>query len=341
MDTFAFTQESPWGRCLSQFLQVCSRSGSAETYREYTRTLSLLFSETQKLPDDITQEDVLSFIYSPSRSSRNPGATPTAGTVHTRLAILKAFYSFASTYTVTGEDSHPTPILQRAPPTAGIRTSKPSHEYHALSYQEMEQLFSVIPTDTVRGLRDRAMFLTYFWTARRRNEIARLTWGDIEATVLIDEDGTRRDGWVYHFKNKGRATKDDIAELPLPAKQAIDKYLIASGRMNTIKPSDPLFVPTDMGNVRFDQSKQLTDTSINRRLKTYAKRAGLDYERISLHSFRHTSARMRYEAGEDILSLQRLLRHVSLDMTYHYISKLTTPSDPGAKRLLDRFSRFS
>ncbi len=226
------------------------------------------------------------------------------------------------------------------PPTFGLKGGKPHIEYRALSFDEMERLFAVIPTDTARGLRDRALFLTYFYTARRRNEIAQLLWGDIEQATLIDKD-QRREGWVYRWQGKGHTAKDDLAELPKPAKQAIDKYLVASGRMETIKASDPVFVAFDLNKgIRFDKSKPLNDESIARCLKYWAKKAGLDATRISLHSWRHTSARERFSAGEDILSLQHLLRHSSLQTTFLYLRRLTSPSDGGAKLLEAKYGHL-
>jgi hypothetical protein len=81
---------------------------------------------------------------------------------------------------------------------------------------------------TVKGLRDRAIFLLYFWTARRREEIARLHWGDIEQATIVDEFGGRKQGWRYRFYGKVKGGQQDMAELPMPAKIAIDRYLRAA-----------------------------------------------------------------------------------------------------------------
>src|SRR6266566_3849811 len=324
MQEFAFSECSPWGRCLTQFLK---------TRQQYTNILAYFLSHPAKMPDLYTQEDVLSYLSLPCRGQRNYGGIPSTATSNQRLAVLKSWYSFAASYTVTGPDGHPERLLKVVPPTFGLKGGKPHIEYRALSFDEMERLFAVIPTDTARGLRDRALFLTYFYTARRRNEIAQLLWGDIEQATLIDKD-QRREGWVYRWQGKGHTAKDDLAELPKPAKQAIDKYLVASGRMETIKASDPVFVAFDLNKgIRFDKSKPLNDESIARCLKYWAKKAGLDATRISLHSWRHTSARERFSAGEDILSLQHLLRHSSLQTTFLYLRRLTSPSDGGAKLL--------
>lgn len=330
-DCFAFSDDSPWGRCVAQFLK---------TRQQYAPILGYYLSHPAKMPDDYTQEDVHAFVNAPGHGNRNRGRAPAVATSNQRLAVLKSFYSFSATYTIEGTDGHPVRILTTVPPTLGMKGGKPHVEYRALSFEEMERLFAVIPTDTPRGLRDRAIFLTYFWTARRRNEIARLLWGDIEQAILIDKE-ERREGWVYRWQGKGHTAKDDLAELPLPAKKAIDAYLMASGRIHAIQPNAPLFVsiPLNRG-LQYDQSRPLDDETMARRLKFYCKKAGLDTKRITLHSWRHTASRERYLAGSSIEEVQRLLRHANISTTFLYLRQLTATVDPGASRLYSKFGHF-
>ncbi len=302
---FAFDTDNPWSRCLSAFLTASfDRSHSSETLRIYQRALYRFFSEPAKMPEDYTREDVSVFIHRPS------------------------------TYTIEGADGHPVAILRHPAPTSGFRHGRADRVYRAMSYEEFTQFFAVIPKDTSLGLRDRSIFLFYFWTARRRAEIQRLTWGDIEQGTIIDEGGSRRVGWLYHFRNKGSSTQDDVAELPQAAKVALDKYLIASGRMATIQATDPLFVAEG-------SNRPLSFVAIFKAMKKYLKAAGLDGRGFSIHSWRHTAARARYAAGEDIRSLQRLLRHSSLATTDTYLRALAGTSNSGARLLEDRFNQFS
>ncbi len=329
MQEFAFSECSPWGRCLTQFLK---------TRQQYTNILAYFLSHPAKMPDLYTQEDVLSYLSLPCRGQRNKGGIPSTATSNQRLAILKSFYSFAATFTVEGADGHPMKILTTIPPTFGLKAGKYRSQANVFSFEELQQLFSVIPGD-VRGLRDKAIFLCLFWTCRRRNEIARLRYSDISPAILIDEHGQRREGYIYRFKNKGDAGMD-AAELPLPAKKAIDAYLMASGRIHTIQPNDPLFVSTPLNcGLQFDQSKQLDDETMARRLKYYLRQAGLS-SRFSLHSFRHSGARARFESGSDIREIQAILRHSNLAVTDIYLRKLTGTSDPGAKLLEAKYGHL-
>jgi len=283
-----------------------------------------------KMPEDYSHEDVSIFIHRPSPS----GKAPAVSTVNQRLSALRSFYSYAATYTVEGSDGHPVALLQHPAPTSGFKHGRADRVYRAMSYEEFTQFFAVIPKDTSLGLRDRALFLFYFWTARRRAEIQRLRWIDIERGVIIDEGGRRRIGWLYHFRNKGSSTQDDVAELPEAAKVALDKYLIASGRMTDIQPEDPLFVAEG-------SNRPLSFVGIYKIMRKYLIASGLSGRGFSMHSWRHTSARMRYAAGEDIRSLQRLLRHSNLGTTDLYLRTLAGTANSGAKLLEDKFNQFS
>jgi site-specific recombinase XerD len=348
-------QASPWERCLAQFLrQLYDRSRSEKTVRDYRRTLLAFFSSSAqggppKHPEYYTREDVEDFLHRPSTSPRNIGAPPSTATMNQRLAILSSFYKFAATFTIPGADARPQPLLQSSSPTLGLRHKRPDRSYRAFSDDELDRFFDMIPTDTVKGLRDRAIFLLYFWTARRREEIARLRWGDIEQSVIVDEKGRMRQGWRYHFYGKGTGGQEDIAELPSPAKVAIDRYLVAARRMNHMRPDDPLFVaigPEQGGGkpgvtLPRDDRTPLTSRAIAYVLKTYAKEAGVDAQRLSIHSWRHTAAQNRYAAGEDVRSLQRLLRHSNIATTDIYVRGLMGTADPGASLLEGRYAHLS
>jgi site-specific recombinase XerD len=344
----------PWERCLAQFLrQLYDRSHSTRTAEAYRSTLIAFFTGSAqggppKHPEDYTREDVEYFLHRASTSRRNAGAPPSIATINQRLSIVASFYNFAATFTIPGPDGRPQPLLQTPSPTLGIRHGKPDRSYRALSDDELDRFFAVIPTDTVMGLRDRAIFLLYFWTARRREEIARLRWGNIEQGTIVEPGGKRRQGWRYHFHGKGKGGQEDIAELPDPAKTAIDRYLIAARRMQTIQSDDPLFVaigPEQGGGkpgvtLPPDDHTPLTSRAIAHALKKYAKMAGIDEKRLSLHSLRHTAATQRYAAGSDVREIQHLLRHASIATTDTYLRELMGTADPGSKLIEEKFKHL-
>lgn len=64
---------------------------------------------------------------------------------------------------------------------------------------------------------------------------------------------------------------------------------------------------------------KLNRNSVQDRLRFYGKQANLKGVRVSPHTFRHTCAKMYIMRGGDILSLQKLLGHSSLEMVRHYV----------------------
>jgi integrase len=113
--------------------------------------------------------------------------------------------------------------------------------------------------------------------------------------------------------------------------------------------NDPLFIaigPSQGGGKRGvtlpkDTHTPLTSHAIAYALKTYARLATIDASKLSIHSWRHTAAHQRYAAGEDVRSLQHLLRHGSLATTDIYLHSLMGTADPGADLLKERFSHLS
>ncbi len=228
-------------------------------------------------------------------------------------------------------------------PTVGQPRARISRRYRAFSADEMRAFFAAIPTTTEIGLRDRAIFLMYFWTARRRAEVARVVWGDIAWGALIDEQGqAAREGWLYSFQGKGHGDEDSVAELPGPAKAALDAYLIASKRLDSMRPDSPLFVAIGQGGyyTRGGPGKgeqPLSTESVARRLKHYVRQAGLDSKRLSIHSWRHTAAQQRYLVDPNVQRIRRLLQHESLATTTLYLDGLMATADPAARLLEDQF----
>ena len=292
-----------WNECLRAFLQsVKVRSGSQQSHDTYLSVLSRFFADGRH-PEQVSRTDVLTFLDARAARSNMRGQPVSAHGRNQRLAVLKSFYTFASLYDVKQPDETVAPLYQKANPTTGIRAVKTGSKPRALTAEELERFFSVIPKETVQGCRDRAIFLVYFWTGRRRSEIARLTWGDIEQSVIVEADGARRLGHVYHYYAKGNSRERKVAEMPGPAWIAIERYLEVSGRAGSITPDAPLFARIKERRKR--ATEPLGGMYLNQRFKEYAALAGFECQ-VTLHVLRHTAARMRHEAGQDIMAIRLL-----------------------------------
>lgn len=343
---FAFDENSAWARCLSYFIAAAKgHSGSRETERIYRLQITRFLSTSAgsgppKLPEHYTREDVEWFLALPVESRRNNGGIASAATRNQKLAVLNAFYKFAAQFTVSGPDGKPVPLFVGLPPTTGIKRAKANKRRYAFSFEEMERLFAQIP-DTPEGKLHRALFLCYFWTAKRRSEILRLTWGDLFEGIVM-EDGVARHAWFYRYTGKGKGGEEQIAELPAPAMTAIRAYLEACGRWGKMTPDSPLFVAVYRNGQHLHVSKRaITPKPVTEALKRYATAAGLDAEKISLHIWRHTASTARFDAGEDLRAIQDVLDHASLATTADYIESFRGKgADTGVKRL-KKYEKFS
>jgi site-specific recombinase XerD len=310
--------DAKWQRCLTLFLATIEdRSGSLASRRSYNSVLSR-FLATLPDPSQATRADVLRFLQGDLKASSK----------NARKSIIASFFTFASGYEIDG-----TPLFQRPLPTLGLPHLKPAVAYHSLTSSELSRLFAAMPVTTIKGLRDRALYLCYFWTTRRRAEIIGLRWRDIEPVTL---DG--RATHLYRYRQKGTSRTVRTAELPVPAWNAIVRYLEASGRLETMLPDSPVFVSVHPGQGYHDSRKNvpLNRDYANREFKKYAAAAGLSPD-ITLHSLRHSAARARYEAGSDIRAIQQVLGHASLATTDTYLRVLVPLGNHGAVLLEQRY----
>lgn len=334
---FAFAEQSDWGRCLKDFLQFeYSKSGSIATLKAYCSNLQAFFRGSAndgppKMPDRYSKQDCIAFIHAPSRFNGRPVG---AGTMNMRRSAISAFYQYAATYTLVQDaDGYPVPLFQRMLPTSGLRAFKqgPKRGY-VPTLDDLKKLFAVIPTDTPFGKRDRAMFLVAFWCARRRMEILRIRWGDIQESTII-ENGVARRAIVYSFTGKGQAGAQDLAEMPPIAYRALLDYLEATGRLATIQPDDALFAAMRVApyGKQPNLKQHIAPQTAHAALKRYCLVAGI--KPFSLHAFRHAAARARFSAGSSLTEISQLLRHKDRRTTEIYLGTLVAEGDPGAKLL--------
>jgi site-specific recombinase XerD len=180
--------------------------------------------------------------------------------------------------------------------------------------------------DTVQGLRDYSLILTYLYTARRNSEVRLLQWKH------LSQNGSRM---MYSWSGKGK--EDQKYELPLPAWDAIQTYLKVAGRLGGMQDNDYIFLPdvdgehfTRLPNMRgvvLDKNRPISMRQVGSLLKKYARRAGLDAKKIHVHTLRHTGAHLRLESGDGIQEISDLLCHSSLAVTQIYIHRTDGKKD--------------
>lgn len=156
--------------------------------------------------------------------------------------------------------------------------------------------------------RDLALVATFCVTGVREAEAAGLSLG-----ALVGEAGDRR----MEVQGKGGKVR------PIPVDAALDGVLeayLGERRRRFPKedldhPATPLFVDTHGRRLTVDQIQYLVE-------KLYV-RAGIRAQVPAgalVHALRHTFATAALEAGADVVELQELLGHASLETTRRYLS---------------------
>jgi integrase len=325
-----------WQKCYEDFLRhLFDYSGSEHTVANYSSVLSRFFTRYPQ-PEYVTRAQVEQFLRAPHDPRHTQPLSPR--TRNMRLGVLSSFYHYATDYYMTDIYGNRVRLFTGISPTTGLKAVKAPRQLRLFSMADVEKIFAVIPSD-VRGLRDRAVFTTLLLTSRRRSEICELHIGDIFRGTVTDPDGTQRAAWLYQCRTKGKGSALLIAELPELAKNAIDRYMQASGRTWNDDADNPLFLahPASVGaGLPIDPFRPVTGLAIWNRLKKYARAAGLPPDLFTIHGFRHLSARERHRIGQSAASLQRLLGHASLQHTTSYLSELEMQGDVTAKVLEER-----
>lgn len=334
-----------WSSAFELWLKSIRTSNTRRAYRYAWRDLSRF---SNKRPDQITRSDIASWVEAMHSSSCSPN------TIAQRLAAISSFFSYAMrVYTVLDPTGREQPLHSLNPVSA---ISRPRYTpYRQSTYLTVEQaraFLSAIPRHTPQGKRDYALFLAYLVTGRRNSEIRLLRWSDFEPELFSRPfkpyNPTRQPQSVrvwYRWRGKGRSRRD---ECPLPVWHAILDYLNSTKRLDSIQPNDYIFLPLNSHHDRFQSSSYakelalsssdggvspLSDRTISNLVKKYARRAGLDYRRVSVHSLRHTAAMLRKQAGDDLETISSFLGHSSLAVTQIYLHQIEGRSDVGWQKV--------
>jgi integrase/recombinase XerC len=283
---------NPWEQALYAFLvEKRARSGSTRTVESYARMLWPFFAA--KSPDQVRSADVLAYAHGIGLSGRVPSST----TVGARIACLSSFYRF--TIRMGLLTANPCDALERPRTVPSLA--------RGFSADEVRRLLAIVP-DTIAGRRDRALLLTFVLTGRRRAEVIGLTAGDISV-----------EGETVFYSYRGKGGKRGRRELPRPAYDALCATLADAGlSLATMDPGASLW-QAGAG------PRGITSGTFYGRFRRYLQAAGL--ARSGLHILRHTSSKLRRDAGASIEAVSSFLDHSSLAVTSVYLRRLEGETD--------------
>jgi len=167
-----------------------------------------------------------------------------------------------------------------------------------LSVDEMFRLLDSIQTDTLLGLRNRAIFETLYSSGIRVSELAGLNCSDVDFTAAV-------------VRVLGKGSKQRIIPIGQKALQAIEAY---RGQLKRQVDAGVL----ENGALFLNRSnRRLSVRSIARILRNLVDAVGL-LTAVSPHAIRHSFATHMLDAGADLRVVQELLGHKSLSTTQKY-----------------------
>lgn len=185
-----------------------------------------------------------------------------------------------------------------------------------LNEEELDRLFAQPNTDSLLGLRDRAILELLFSGGLRVSELVNLDKGQINLK--------RRE-----FMVRGKGQKDRPIFISIDAAAWLQKYID-----NRTDNTNPLFVRYN-GQKKVDSSGnyyRLTARSIQRLVSRYAKLAGIT-KHVSPHTLRHSFATDILMNGGDIRAVQAMLGHSNIATTQIY----THITDPHLKAIHEKY----
>lgn len=167
-----------------------------------------------------------------------------------------------------------------------------------LPIDDMFQLLDAINTDSLLGLRNRAIYEAMYSCGMRVSELSGLNTGDVDERSRM-------------VRVLGKGNKQRMVPIGKTALEAVRSYRekLAETTDISVKGNSPLFLNKNGG--------RLSTRSIARILDKLATETGLSMP-VSPHALRHTFATHMLDAGADLRIIQELLGHKSLSTTQKY-----------------------
>lgn len=274
---------------------------SPRTVETYSKAIKQFFIYLQdkgiKKPQ---REDIVAY-----REYLSKDHKPT--TVQSYLAAVKLFFQWTEQ-----EKIYPN-IAQRV---KGAKLDT-EHKKDYLTKKQVSKLLKSIDRSTLKGKRDYAMLSLMVTTGLRTVSIINANVEDIRAAG---------DATALYYKGKGHQEKATYVKLAEPVEEAIRGYLKARGRADG---KEPLFTSTAHRN----NGGRMTTRSISRVAKESLIDIGLDSDRLTAHSFRHTAATLNLLNGGTVEETQQLLDHKNINTTLIYSHALERAKNNSEKRI--------
>lgn len=284
-DSKAVKGSDSFNKCLRMFIDECEvKNLSSQTiiwYKDHIKTLYKALKELN-LPTDpakITEQHIKQCIL---YWKKEKNLMPTS--INHKIKAARAFFKFLCQQKII--DDLPTRRVET------LRTKKVIIK--PFSDDQLRKLFAQPDKSTFVGFRDYTFMLVLLDTGVRLRELENMKVNDVnlqDNKILVLGKGAK-EREVYFQKTTG---------------EYLRRYLIIRGELE----HDFLWINND--------DTPMKRRNFQRRLQEYGRKAKIKNVRVSPHTFRHTCAKKYITKGGDMISLQNLLGHSTLEMVRHYV----------------------
>ncbi len=233
-------------------------------------------------------------------------ATSSLGTAQTYLTAIKLFFKW------TGQQGVYPDI---ASSVKGVRVGRlPKKDFLA-----PDQVLSILNNakEGKSPLRDYAIVFLMVTCGLRVSEVVHADVGDLQYVGGYP---------VLYVYGKGRDGKTDSVNVPKKVAAAIYQYLATR---SDLAANSPLFAAISKNN----DGGRLTSRSISRIVKNLLLRSGLDSDRMTAHSLRHTAVTISLKAGATLQQVQQFARHSLIVTTQIYAHNLESRNNPCSNKI--------
>ncbi len=286
--------DSGYDSLLSDWL---ARSRSPHTKRLYRGNVTRFF---QFLGVSPLPEHLASFLLLESHQAHElvsqyhgllVGESLAPATINQKLAAIKSLVTYANQI----GKCHYTLSRIKAEKLISYRDTK------GIPSDQFKLMLDAANTETIKGIRDRAILLLLWGNALRRSELVNCDLGDYSSSL-----------GELTIIGKGKIGQPQTISLGQTTISALDEWLIARGEV--LAEDAPLFCAVHKGY----WGNRLHPHSIYKLVQKYARAAGID-KVMSPHRIRHSSITEALNlTNGDVRKVQKLSRHSNLNTLMIY-----------------------
>lgn len=298
---------------VEQFIEMmlAERGAAANTAAAYGRDLAefLTYLKGGELAE-VSRETIEKFMATLSRAGRSPQ------TMARKLSAIRQLFQFLYGEKLRGDN----PAITLDTPKLAKQLPK------TLSQSDIEGLIAAAQEDTSpKGLRLLAMLEVMYGAGLRVSEMVAL-----KLSAVQGKQGGKQ---AEFLMIRGKGGKERLVPVGGRAQAALANYLAVRVQFITGDNGSPYLFPYARAQ------GYITRQQFGVMLKELAIKAGIDPEKISPHTLRHSFASHLLEGGADLRVIQELLGHSDISTTQIYthvagerLKKLVQENHPLAKK---------